>query len=338
MELTFDQIASAACGAVRAKEKEDGLHLYRFTEEQNAFYREKRDLGYNANVQATAGMKLRFRTDSPTLKLELTTSKVGSRQYFAADVFANGTFVGSLQNYDEAEILRKYVKEEYPLGDVEGTFDLGEGEKEVSVYLPWSVRTVVRSVELADGASFLPVRPEKKLLWLGDSISQGFDALHPSRRMNAQLADWLGMEEVNKAIGGEVFQPDLAAAKDAFTPALIVAAYGSNDWRKRELEQFHRTCRGFFENLREAYPGVPIVAVTPIWRKICYRIYECGPFRGIDAYIKEVAASLPGITVIDAYDFVPHDSDYFGDLTLHPNGAGFDRYFENLKPYFEAYR
>ena len=44
------------------------------------------------------------------------------------------------------------------------------------------------------------------------------------------------------------------------------------------------------------------------------------------------------MTVIDAFEFVPGLTDYYADLTLHPNGAGFDRYFEGLKPFFEKYR
>ena len=66
--------------------------------------------------------------------------------------------------------------------------------------------------------------------------------------------------------------------------------------------------------------------------------YDCGPFREIPNLFREVAADIPNMTVIDAFPFVPPYSDYYADLTLHPNGAGFDRYFEGLKPYFEEYR
>ena len=44
----------------------------------------------------------------------------------------------------------------------------------------------------------------------------------------------------------------------------------------------------------------------------------------------ELAAELPNLTVIDCFGFVPADSRYFEDLTLHPNEAGFDFYFRGL--------
>ena len=68
MKLNFDQICSVCLGAVRAKEMEDGVRLYRFTEEQEEIYRQRKTAFYN-NTFATAGMKLYFETDSCSLFL-----------------------------------------------------------------------------------------------------------------------------------------------------------------------------------------------------------------------------------------------------------------------------
>ena len=54
--------------------------------------------------------------------------------------------------------------------------------------------------------------------------------------LTARLADALGAEEVNKAIGGECFFPELAATKEDFQPEYITVAYGTNDWSRKSAE------------------------------------------------------------------------------------------------------
>lgn len=336
MKLNFDTIRSITAGAVRITEKEDGIHFYRFTQAQEEFYENFPD--HYPKTFATAGVKLSFRTDSPSLDLKININHASSRYYFALDVFVNGKFLYDIRNFEELELMRKYTLQEFPAGKHEKQFSLGEGEKEVTVYLPWNMETVIREISLADGASITPLRKEKKLLCFGDSITMGHDALHTPRRYTAQLANYLGYEEINKGIGGEQFCPKLATLKDEFTPDLITVAYGTNDWRHSDLETFKKACRDFFNNLRNTYPDTPIFAICPIWRKIWANEYDCGPFRDLPEIYRNVAKDIDNMTVIDAFEFVPPMTDYFADLTLHPNGAGFDRYFEGLKPYFENYR
>lgn len=336
MKLNFDTICAVTAGAVRITEKEDGFHFYRFTQAQEDFYENFPE--HYPKTFATSGVKLSFRTDSPSLGLKTNIKRAASRFYFALDVFVNGKFLDDIRNYEELELMRKYTLQEFPLGEYEKQFDLGTGEKDVTVYLPWNMETVLQEISLADGASIAPLRSGKKLLCFGDSITMGHDALHPPRRYTAQLANYLGYEEFNKGIGGERFCPKLAELKEDFTPDIITVAYGTNDWRHHTLDVFKKTCREFFVNLRSTYPNTPIFAISPIWRKIWMNEYDCGPFRQLPEIYREAARIVDNMTVIDAFEFVPPMTDYFADLTLHPNGAGFDRYFEGLKPYFEKYR
>ena len=336
MKLNFDTIRAITSGAARIAEKADGIHFYRFTQEQEAFYAQFP--GHYPVTFSTAGVRFRFRTNSPTLDLKLLINHVGARYYFALDVYVNGVFIGDIRNFEELELMRKYTLQEQPVGEFQKCFDLGEGEKEVTVYLPWNVETVLQEIALADGATITPTPPEKKLLCFGDSITMGHDALHTPRRYTAQLADYLGYAEYNKGIGGERFPPGLALLPEDFTPDLITVGYGTNDWRRRTMAEFQTACREFYHNLSNTYPNTPIYAIAPIWRSICTNTYECGPFRDIPNFFREVAKDIPNMTVIDAFPFVPPYTDYYADLTLHPNGAGFDRYFEGLKPYFEKYK
>lgn len=336
MKLNFDFVRAVTCGAVRITEESDGFHFYRFTREQEEFYKDFPN--HYPKVFATSGVKLSFRTNSPSLGLKITTEHASSREFFSLDVYVNGKYLDDIRNYEELELMRKYTLQEFTLGLYEKEFDLGEGDKDVIVYLPWNIKTVINEISLADGATVTPLRQEKKLMCFGDSITMGHDALHAPRRYTAQLANYLGYEEYNKAIGGEKFPPKLATLADDFTPDLITVAYGTNDWRHHTLDVFKQTCRDFFINLRNTYPDTPIYAISPIWRRIWAKEYDCGPFRQLPEIYRDVAKDVPNMTVIDAFEFVPGQTDYYADLTLHPNGAGFDRYFEGLKPYFENYR
>lgn len=336
MRLTLDTVRSVAGGAVRITENEDGFHFYRFTQAQEDYYKDFP--AHYPKTFATAGVTLSFRTNSSSLGLKISTKHATSRKYFALDVSVNGQFLDSIRNFEEVELMRKYTLQEFSLGEYEKLYDLGDGQKDVTVYLPWNIETVIQEISLSDGASITPLRRKKKLLCFGDSITMGHDALHAPRRYTAQLADYLGYEEINKGIGGEYFRPNLAKLKDDFTPDIITVAYGTNDWRHREKAEFESACRDFFTALHNIYPNTPIFAISPIWRKICLNEYECGPFRQLPEIFRDVANSVENMTVIDAFEFVPPMTDYYADLTLHPNGAGFDRYFAGLEPYFEKYR
>ena len=81
MKLNFDQICSICLGAVRAKETEDGIRLYRFTEEQEEIYRQTNTDFYNKSF-TTAGMKLYFETDSQSLFLKVNVTSGATRNYF----------------------------------------------------------------------------------------------------------------------------------------------------------------------------------------------------------------------------------------------------------------
>jgi len=164
----------------------------------------------------------------------------------------------------------------------------------------------------------------------GDSITQGYDALHPSNRYIAKIADKLGAEEFNKAIGGEMFFPELAALKESFEPDYILVSYGTNDWSHRDAETFKAKCKGFYENLAGNYPNSKIFAVTPIWRKDITEEKPFGDFETVDLLIRNAVKDCKNISVISGFDFVPKDEKYFADLRLHPNDEGFKHYAENL--------
>jgi len=329
MKLANEQIKNFLTGAVDFEETEGKLTPLRFTKAQRNVYLSNDD--FYTKSYASAGIKMRFRTDATSIFVSASFSRGSSRKYYSFDVYSNGRLIGYLDNFSETEIPKAYAKIDCPLNDASKTFELGEGTKEVCILFPWSVSVHISQIVLGNATFAEGVKNDKKLLVYGDSITQGYDALRPSNRYMTKITNTFGYDEVSKAIGGEIFNLNLAKEKDNFTPDLIYVSYGSNDWNKCTYDEFKSNCMGFFENLRNNYPTLKIIAATPIWRKEIGEERPFGDFKGVEEYIRYVASQIDNIEVISGFNLVPHNEDYFADLRLHPSDAGFDIYFENLK-------
>lgn len=329
MELNFEQIKAISTGAVRFEEDEDGIRLYRFTKEQEKLY-EETDIEFYNRSQATAGVKLAFKTNSKHLSIKTRIVPRYCRRYFSFDVFVNGVLKGYLDNYAENVTLDTYLNTRLLVDRFEKTFDLGEGVKTVHIYLPWAIQAVIEEISIDNNAMLEPIKEEKVLLAFGDSITQGMDAMRPSNRYVTQLANFLKADEFNKGISGECFFPKLAELKDDLEPDYITVAYGTNDWFKKGRDVFKANSVAFFQALRKNYPNATIYAITPIWRADFQEEREFGLFEDVEKELCEAVKDMKNVTAIRGYDLVPHDASYFGDSRLHPNDKGFEEYFKQL--------
>ena len=329
MNLNLSQIRDITTGAVRIEKIDNGIHFYRFTKQQEELYKNRSDDFYKKTF-ATSGVQMRFRTNSQTLFLRTEITGGSSRAYFAFDVFVNGVKNDTLDNFSDIDIPQNYTTLKLPHGEFSKKFNLGAGDKDVCIYFPWSVKAVVKELSLDDNSFIKPSKPRKKMLCIGDSITQGYDALYPSNKYTTRIANALDAEEYNKAIGGEVFFPALAATRETFDPDYIVVSYGSNDWGRCTKEEFTYNCQEFLNSLSNNYPDSRIFVITPIWRKDFKENKLFGEFESIADIIQNQATVFENISVIKGFEFVPQNENLFADLVLHPNDKGFDYYFENL--------
>ena len=287
---------------------------------QQEIYRAKGEPFFNRSLNSS-GVVLAMKTDSQYLTLDVNMGCCCNRDYFGIDVCIDGRLNDSLTCFGHDKMFADHRK----------TFNLGEGSKTVSVYMPWSVICRIRSVELDDGAKITPVPRKKKLLVFGDSITEGFDSLHPSRCYAARIADWLDAECFNKGNGGEVYDPDIVKRPEPFDPDYITVAYGTNDWNRVSREAFHVNCNLFIERLGLHYPCAKIFVLAPIWRGAWQEDREFGLFRDVAKELEDACKKLPNGIFVDCFDFIPPEEQYFKDKVLHPNDEGFDHYFRNLK-------
>ena len=329
MTLNLSQIRDVTLGASRVEETENGIHFYRFSKSQEKLYLNRGNSFYMKTF-STSGVQMRFRTDSASLFLSVDADRGSTRSYFSVEVYVNGKRIDAIKNFSEDKLVGDFTKWDFPLGRFSKRFDLGYGEKEVRVYFPWSVRMTLNELVLDDGSFVTPVKPSKHLLCFGDSISHGYDVLYPSNKYLTKLADLLDVEEHNKAIGGEVYFPELANTKEDFEPDYIIVEYGSNDWNRCTQEELTRNCRAFLCNVSNNYPNAEIFVTTPIWRKDMLEVRPFGDFMRVGEIIQEQAAGLKNISVICGFEFVPQDETLFSDLRLHPSDKGYEYFLESL--------
>lgn len=329
MKLTDDQIKAVTTGVEKIVYEAGRYQFFRFDD------RETQVLNHSL-VPATAGIQMNFRTDGALLKLKGHTERaLETRSYFAFDIFVNGTLTGCIQNLSDDDCTGNYADISFATGSFYQEFALGEGQKDIKICFPHSVTAYIESVEITDATYIAPIKKEKTILFYGDSITQGFDALHPSRTYAVMLAQALDAQIINKGLGGAIFDPELVKTTSGIQPDYIVVAYGTNDWNTVDLDTFRKNAEGFRDGIKNNYPGIPVLVSTPLWRSDWQSTTKkCGAFFNMENTIKEVFENQENITVVSGFDLVPHDENLFGDLSLHPNDKGFAYYVDTLKKYF----
>lgn len=329
MKLIIEDIKKITQGVVDIKENCGRVKFYRFTEA--GLNISERDVVY-----ATAGVQLEFKTDAKAMNLSVFAVQTSvSRSFFAVDVFENDVYRGSIKNISD-EKKAKYSLEEYPFGSYNEKFEFDSGDKTIRIVLPHSVAAEIEVLELFGATYFEPVKHNKTIVMYGDSITQGFDAIHPSRTYAVMLARKLDATLYNQGIGGALFVPELPKLSVHKSPDYITVAYGTNDWNKTDQKNFYESCSEFMKNISEEYPNAKKFVITPIWRADFEEERPFGKFSEVERIIKEVCSKYPDIKVIYGWDLVPHKEELYGDFRLHPSDEGFSYYFENLIKIIES--
>ncbi len=320
MKLDLKTLQEITFGAERIEEKDGALLFRRFTEAEDEAYASHRIDAMVVRTYSTAGVRLSFKTDSEYIKIKCKMSDGSSRPYAYFDLYENGVMTGheGSDEYDNEACTYEFRLK----GDVE----------HVEVYFPWSVRVDVEGVELSDGALVEPVARQKRAVFYGDSITQGYDSKHPSLSYANIISRLLDADSIDKGVGGEIFFPDLVDDGAAGDADFVFVAYGTNDWNSCTKETFISNCEGFIGRVARKFPTSKIYVITPIWRVDKDAVSErmgVG-FKELAELIESAARPHENITVIKGISLVPHLPDFYHDKRVHPNDTGFGIYAESL--------
>ena len=324
MILSTAQIKSIAKGVDHwTVGPESGLIPRRYSAYQLEVYRANERRLRNAG--AAAGVRLEFSTDADAFRMAFRVFRGETRDYFGLDLYVDGAlhshFRGLLTDPDH----------------INWEVALPAGKKTVTVFLPCSAGVEILEVQLQNATACESVAERKeKILFLGDSITQGLDGAFPSFTYVAMLANRRNADFLNQGNGGEIFNPCIIAPLE-WQPTMAVIAYGTNDWANKKREEFTADAAEFLKKFCEIWPDLPTFVVTPLWRDDA-KSRRTDDFRHeeVGQILQRIAAEHPQIHVICGYELVPAVPELMWDKRLHPNELGFSIYAKRLAEKLDA--
>jgi len=306
MKLSNEQLKDIYYGALWFSETEEGyLQAFQYTNEQMEYFKNAFDFWYDRSF-ATTAKTLEFTTTATAFSFEYKFLWYGSED--SVELFVNGM----VEKID-------YVKDM----DKEGTlsFALAEGEKNVVVYLPSDATIVIKNFEIND--TYEPVKKGEKVLWIGDSITQGFGPLRSAETYVSVANRVLNYDILNQGIGGYVYDKNSMTPMKGYMPDKIIIAMGTNQFQSETMKDVE----DYYVSLKEVYGDTPVLCVTPIWRGDNMEAYDV--FVSFCEKVKQIASRYDNITIVDGFTLVPHLPEYYLD-NLHPNVLGAEYYGRNL--------
>lgn len=306
MKLTNEELKTIYFGAYSFEETEEGyLQAFQYTKEQMAYFEKVSEFWFE-RCSASTAKTLEFSTGAARISFDYKIAWAGSDD--SVELAIDG-LVSKIY----------YVKDLEKEGRL--IFDLPEGKKDVIIYLPADATLLIRNFEIDD--EFEPAKKGEKVLWMGDSITQGYGPLRSAHTYVSVANRLLNYDILNQGIGGYVYDRNVLTAMDGYSPDKIIISMGTNQFGSPTMQDVEE----YYERLQEVYKDIPVLCITPIWRgdvpdgepiliKFCQGI-------------RKICENYSNITVVDGFSLVPHLSEYFLD-DLHPNELGCEIYGRNL--------
>ncbi len=306
MLLSNEQLKSIYFGALWFCETEDGyLQAFQYTQKQMDYFKDASEFWYD-RCFATTAKTLEFVTTATQVAFDYKFIWRGSED--SIELFVNGL----------AEKIY-YVKDLKEEGTV--SFELPEGEKNVTIYLPSDATLLVRNFEIND--TYAPAKKGEKVLWIGDSITQGYGPLRSAHTYVSVANRILNYDIINQGIGGYVYDKNSMVPMEGYKPDKIIIAMGTNQFWSETMEAVEE----YYKRLTEVYKDTPVLCASPIWRGDNPDRYDI--FVRFCENVKKIAGQYPNVTVVDGFTLVPHLPEYYID-NLHPNLIGAEVYGRNL--------
>lgn len=318
MKLTLEQIKQVAVGAIRIEETAEGIRFYKCTQKQiDAWTAKSKTLGERA--AGSTGVRLDFHTNSKNLRFRVAS---GNKYELYVDGLMRAQYL--LKDTHEASAALTD-----PLGnDVDGA-------RVTLIFPSHDAGAILEWIELDDGATVTPHEFDCKMLFIGDSITQGWASMYDSLSYAYRVSRHFNADSVIQGIGGAYFHEDCFDHID-YDPDVVLVAYGTNDFgHYKTYDEFRGHVAAHLALIAEEYAGKKIFVLSPIWRgKRDGK--SMGTFEGCRAIVDQEAEALDLIH-IDGLSLVPPMPEFFFDEYLHPNDNGFSLYAENLIMALEKY-
>jgi len=308
MKLTNEQLKSIYQGALWFQETEEGyLQAFQYTKEQKEYFEKVSEFWFE-RCTASNAKTLEFTTTATDCSFEYKFLWVGSEDTVELWI-------------DNLAADIRYVKDLEKEGTVSFELPKSPEAKKVTIYLPADATMVLRNFEIND--TYTIAEKKEKVLWMGDSITQGFGPLRSAHTYVSVANRLLNYDIINQGIGGYVYDKNVLMQMYDYKPDKIIISMGTNQFGTESMEEIEE----YYELLKEIYGDTPVLCILPLWRDdvpngLPTLIKFC-------ANLKSIAEKYNNVTVVDGFKLVPHLPEYFLDK-LHPNCLGSEVYGRNL--------
>ena len=304
MKLSNNTLKKLIYGAYQFKTNNGYLGFYHYSDEQIEYL--KFDQFFYDRSLASSSITIELITDSTKISFNYLFEKIHSCD--TIDLYVDGVATKVIQMEN---LAKKGVLE----------FDLTTGFKKVTIYMPIDSTITIKNFTL--NGKYRQVKKKEKVLFMGDSITQGYGTFFTSHTYVNVVSRKLNYDVINQGIGGYVYDANVLMPMENYKPDKIILAFGTNHYKR---EVFDSEVSDYFKKLREIY-SVPVLVITPIWR--CDDGSDIELLKTKSEKIKEIALSYPNVSVVDGFTLVPNVPEYFPD-SLHPNALGGEIYGNNL--------
>ncbi len=311
MKLSFEQIKSVTVGAVRIWQEDEEIRFSKCTQKQvDAWYALQPILGERA--ETTTGVRLDLHTSSRSFTF---TAPRGSK----FEVYINNT----LRHIAD---ITKAPERTYTVR-LDGEYE----ENRITLIFPAHELGTLSSVTIDYDATLTPHKFDRKLLFIGDSITQGWDSGYDSLSYAYRTSRFFNADSVIHGVGGGYFHESIVDSALTYEPDAVIIAFGTNDWHVyKSIDTLREQSQKFLDGICKQYAGKPIIGISPIWRGDTDRTDPAaGSFEDVCRLVKEQIVSH-GMHLVDGMTLTPHLSAFFADVVLHPNALGFGIYAETL--------
>lgn len=308
MKLTNEELKKIYCGALYFEETEDGyLKANQYTKAQMDYF-EKAFLMWFERCDASSAKTIEFKTAARKVSFEYKIIWKCSEDSIELAIDGLATEIAYLKDID-----------------MEGSisWDMPEGEKNVTIYLPSDATILIRNFEI--DSTYESIQKNEKVLWLGDSITQGYGPLRSYQTYVSVANRVLNYDILNQGIGGYVYDKNSLMKMEGYYPDKIIVALGTNQYGDENglqvVSEYYETLIGIYGE------DIPILVITPLWRGD--NLEGVPTLEKFCATIREIVGKYKNIKVVDGFKMVPHLEEYYLD-NLHPNGLGTEVYGRNL--------
>ena len=313
MRLTLEQIERVTFGSLKTEVMEDGLHFHKCSQKQElAFGVLNKGLGERSLT--TTGVRLDFHTNSSHLRF----SAASGRKF---EVLLDGV----MRRQFDCDLLR--TAGECAAMDLTDPLGRTKDEIRVTLVFPSHQVGVLEWVELDDGATLRPHRFDTKILFVGDSITQGWNSEYDAFSYAWRVSNFFNAESIIQGIGGAYFHESTFDSIE-FDPDTVIVALGTNDFSHyKSMDDAREHAAAHLALLAREYAGKKLIAVSPIWRAEQQK--TIGSFADLrDMLVEEIERA--GFCHVDGLALVPPMSEFMKDVVLHPNDLGFSLMAQNL--------